>query len=134
VELYARNAAGSALATVNVYAKSTATATWQRSNAGPTNIVAGTSVGTFAGISPWVALLGPGTDRGVSLAVLQTAMNMRGAPSLSSRNGLAMESATSYASVGLSLGARASAVADATAFGALHLTDCQQVPELVART
>lgn len=133
-ELYARNAAGTALATINVYAKTAGTTTWQRSNAGPTTIVPGTSIGTYAGISPWTVLLGPGTDRGVALAVLQTALNLRGAPALSSRNGLAFESATSYASVGLSLGTRASAVADATAYGALHLTDSQQVPELVART
>jgi hypothetical protein len=134
VELYARNAAGSALATVNVYAKTAGTATWQRSSAGPTSIVAGTSVGTFAGISPWTALLGPGTDRGVALAVLQSGLNVRGAVALAGRSGLAFESAMSYASVGIALGPRASVVADATAFGGQHLTDSQQVPELVART
>lgn len=132
-ELYARNAAGSALATLNVYAKSAGAATWQRSNAGPTTIVAGTSIGTYAGISPYVALVGPGTDRGVAAAVLQSALNLRGAPALSSRNGLAFESATSYASVALALGPRASAAADAATFGGQHLTDCQQIPELVAR-
>lgn len=132
-ELYASNAAGTATATLNVYAKTAGAATWQRSSAGPTAISAGVSVGSFAAIEPWVALLGPGTDRGVAVAVAQEAVNMAGAATLASRNGLAFESPTSYSSVVVGLGARASVVADADALGGLHLTDCQQVPELVAR-
>lgn len=132
-ELYGRNAAGNATTSINVYAKSTGDATWQRSNAGPTGIVSGTSVGTFSGIEPWVALVGPGTDLGVALAVQQTAVNMRGAI-LSSREGLAFESSTQYVSVAVAIGPRASAATDADTFGGQHLTDSQQVPELVART
>lgn len=131
-ELYARNAAGSALATLNVYAKSTGDATWQRSNAGPTAIVSGTSIGTFAGIEPWVALVGPGTDRAVHLAVLQASVTARGAIN-ASREGVAFESATSYVSVGIALGARATAAADADLFGGQHLTEASTISELVAR-
>lgn len=132
-ELYARNAAGSATATLNVHAKTSGAATWQRSSAGPTAITAGVSVGTFAAIEPWAALVGPGTDRGVAVVVMQEAVNMRGAPTLAGRNGLAFESPTLYSSVTLGLGARATAATDADALGGLALTDCQQVPDVVAR-
>lgn len=132
VEQYAVNAAGSATAHINVYAKSSGDATYQRSTGSATAIVSGTSIGTFSGLAPWVALVGPGTDRGVSLAVLQAAVNLRGAI-LSGREGLTFESATSYASVTVGLGARATAAADAAALGALNLTDAQAIPELVGR-
>lgn len=132
-ELYARNSAGTATTSLNVYAKSTGEATWQRSNAGPTGIVSATSIGTFAVIEPWVALVGPGTDLGVALAVVQEAVNLRGAI-LSSREGLAFESTTPYVSVAMAIGPRASAATDADTFGGLHLMDSQQVPELVTRS
>jgi hypothetical protein len=132
LELYGRNAAGTATVSLNLYAKTSGDATWQRSNAGPTGIVVATSIGTFAGIEPWVALVGPGTDLGVSLAVLQAAVNLRGA-SLSGREGLAFESTTPYVSVAVAVGLRASAATDADVFGGQHLTDAQQIPELVAR-
>lgn len=132
LEIYGRNAAGNATVSLNVYSKSTGDSTRTRSDAGPSAIVSGTSIGTFAGIEPWVALIGPGTDLGVSLAVMQTAVNLRGAI-LSSREGLAFESATPYVSVAMAIGPRATAATDADVFGGQVLTDCQQVPELVAR-
>lgn len=132
-ELYARDAAGAATATLNVYAKTSGAGTWQRSSAGPTAISAGVSVGTFAAIEPWVALLGPGTDRGVAVAMMAEAVNLRGAAVLAGRPGLAFESPIRYVSVAVGLGPRASAAADAQTFGRQALYDCQQVPELVAR-
>lgn len=134
LELYGRNAAGNATVSLNVYSKSTGTSTWQRSNAGPTSIVAGTSVGTFSSIEPWVALVGPGTDLGVALAVQQTAVNLRGAVALASRNGLAFESSTPYVSVHIAVGPRATAATDADTFGGQALVDAMQIPELLARS
>lgn len=132
IELYAKNAQGSATASLNVYAKSSGEATYQRSDNIPTAIVSGTSIGTFTGLQPWVALLGPGTDPGVSLAVLQEAVNLRGA-ALSGREGLAFESPTGYVSVTLGIGPRADVVSDATKLGRRNMVDMRTVPELVAR-
>jgi hypothetical protein len=131
-ELYVRNAGGTGTASLNVYVASIGEATWQRSNAGPTGITATASIGTFAAISPWVALVGPGADLGVALAVVQEAVNLRGAI-LSGREGLAFESSTPYVSVGTAVGPRASAAFDADTFGRQHMIDAQQIPELVAR-
>lgn len=131
-ELYVRNAGGTGIASLNVYAAGIGEATWQRSDAGPTGITATVSIGTFAAINPWVALVGPGADPGVALAVLQEAVNLRGMI-LSGREGLAFESTTSYVSVGMAVGPRASAAFDADTFGRQHMIDAQQIPELVAR-
>jgi hypothetical protein len=132
VELYATNAAGNATASLNVHARTSGDSTYQRSTGGATAIVSGTSIGTFTGLAPWVTLVGPGTDRGVALAVLQQALNLRGAI-LSGREGLAFESSTGYVSVTIGLGARASAATDAGVLGALNLTDARAVPDVVAR-
>jgi hypothetical protein len=130
LELYA---AGAATVSLNVYAKTAGDATYQRSSGAATAIVAATSIGTFAGLEPWVALVGPGTDLGVSLATIREAVNLRGAMA-SGREGLAFESPTPYVSIAIAVGPRASAATDADAFGGQHLTDAQQIPDLVART
>lgn len=132
LQMYGNRAIGGTSVTLNVYAKSAGDATYQRSTGGATAIVDGTSIGTFSGLAPWVALLGPGTDRGISLAVLQTAVNLRGRIT-SGREGLAFESATNYVSVTIGLGPRASVAGDAAQLGAMNLIDARTVPELVAR-
>lgn len=130
-ELYATNSAGNATANLDVYARSTGDGTYQRSSGAAGALVGGVSIGTFAGLEPWVALLGPGTDRGVALAVLQSAVNLR---ALSvGREGLRFESPTSYVSVTIGLGDRATAATDAAQLGAANLTDARTVPEIVAR-
>jgi hypothetical protein len=131
-ELYTANEGASATATVSVYTKTAGDATYQRSDGAATAIAAGASIGTFTGLAPWVALLGPGADRGIGLAVLQAAVNLRGAI-LSGREGLALESPTGYVSVTIGLGGRASVVADATLLGKLNLTEGHAVPEVVGR-
>ena len=131
-ELYTANAAGSATATINVYAKTAGEATYQRSTGSATAIEAGSSIGTFATVAPWVALLGPGTDRGVSIAVLQAALNLRGAI-LSGREGLALESPTSYASATIGLSSRAGVLTAAAELGATNLIQTVTVPEVVGR-
>jgi hypothetical protein len=131
-ELYTADEAGTATATIAVHVKTAGDATYQRSTGGATAIVSGVSIGTFAAVEPWVALVGPGTDRGIGLAVLQAAMNLRGAI-LSGREGLAFESPASYASVTVGLGSRLGAVPRAEDLGATNLIDARTFPEVVAR-
>ena len=133
-ELYARNAAGSATASVSVVVKSTGNATYQKDGMGsPGAITAGTSYGNFTGgAAPFVSLVGPGTDLGLSLAVQQTTINLRGV-SNASREGLTIESPNQWAGLDLAIGPRATALADAGAFDDYAMNDSQQIPELVAR-
>ncbi len=132
IENYAANQAGSSqAAAIGVYTKSAGDATIQRSTGGATAIASGTSIGAFTGLQPWAVLLGPGTDLAVHLAVVQEAVNLRGSV-LSSREGVLLE-ANNYVSVTLGIGARASAVADATSLGQRNLIDARAVPECVAR-
>jgi hypothetical protein len=115
-----------------VYAKTSGDATIQKSTGGAVAITTGGSLGTFVGLAPWAALVGPGTDRGVWLSVLQEALALTGA-TLAGREGVAASSTTGYVSVLLGLGARATAATDATLHGKIGLYDTQAIPELVTR-
>lgn len=131
-EIYGTDLDSVANVAVWVHAKSTGDATLQKSTGGAVAITTGGALGTFVGLAPWAALVGPGTDRGVWLSVLQEALTLTGA-TLASREGVALSSTSGYVSVWLGLGPRASAVTDATTHGTLGLYDTRLVPELVSR-
>lgn len=132
-ECYTYSTTGAGTATLSIYAKSTGNSTFQKSTGGAVAITTGGALGTFTGLEPWGLLLGPGTDLGVHIAVLQQAITLTGA-TLSSREGVTFASTSGYVSMWLGIGPRATAAGDAANHGLYGLTDARQVPELVART
>jgi hypothetical protein len=133
-EVYAHDIDSTASVALWVYAKSTGDATFQKSTGGAVAITSGGALGTFVGLEPRAALVGPGTDRAVWLSVLQESTTVTG-DVLSSREGVRLVGAgtSGWVSAWLGLGARASAVADSTAHGKYGLYDARTVPEMVGR-
>lgn len=130
-EAYADAIGATGTAQLTVYAKSTGDSTAQRDSGGAVAITNGATVGGSFNNKPWVLLLGPGTDRAVHVAVIQTTPTLTGAL-MSSREGITFAN-NDYVSVWVGLGARATGVADATAHGQRGLIEARVVPELVAR-